>query len=123
MEKFFVKESLMDVMHTVHKEATICDKDYRLWFKLNEGANISVRTSVGESGTHLVKNSTGQGMFGATLASSLNIGCALKKTILGKPTTMLGIMPLNSLIMQDDISKMSDNLEQARLGCRMINDN
>ena len=48
MEKFFDKESLMDVMFTLNKEAKICDKDYRLWFKLNEDANISVRTSVGE---------------------------------------------------------------------------
>ena len=31
-------------------------------------------------------------------------------------------MPLNSLIMQDDISKMNDTLEQAREGCRMIDD-
>ena len=52
-------------MYTLHKEAKIGDKDYRLWFKLNEGANISVRTSVGESGTHQVKNSIGQGMFEA----------------------------------------------------------
>ena len=35
---------------------------------------------------------------------------------------MLGIMPLNSLIMQDDISKMNDTLEQAREGCRLIDD-
>ena len=59
MEKFFDKESLMDVMYTLHKEAKICDKDYRLWFKLNEDANILVRTSVGESGTCPVKNSIG----------------------------------------------------------------
>ena len=61
-------------------------------------------------------------MFGAALASSLNIGCALKKTFLGKPSTMLGIMPLNSLIMQDDISKMNDTLEDARSGCKVIDD-
>ena len=46
MEKFFDKESLMDVMYTLNKEAKICDKDYRLWFKLNEDANISVRLSL-----------------------------------------------------------------------------
>ena len=48
-------------MYTLNKEAKICDKDYRLWFKLNEDTNILVRTSVGESGTCLVKNSIGQG--------------------------------------------------------------
>ena len=58
-------------------------------------------------------------MFGDTLAY---IGCALKKTFIGKPSTLLGIMPLNSLIMQDDISKMNDTLEDARSGCEKIDD-
>ena len=81
MEKFSDKESLIDVMYTLNKEAKICDKDYRLWCKLNKDANITVRTSVGESGTCQVKNIIDQGMLGAALASSLNIGCALKETI------------------------------------------
>ena len=79
MEKFFDKESLLDTMYTLHSEAKIFDKDYRLWYKLNEDANISIRTSVGESGTCLVKNSLEQGMFGAALASSLYIGCAIQE--------------------------------------------
>ena len=61
-------------------------------------------------------------MFGAALASSLNIGCALKKKFRGTPSTLLGILPPNSLIMQDDISKMNDNLEDARSGCDKIHD-
>ena len=64
MEKLFDTDSLLDTMYTLNKEAKICDKDYRLWYKLNEDANISVRTSVGESGTCSVKNILGQGMFG-----------------------------------------------------------
>ena len=68
MEKFFDKESLLDVMYTLSKEAKISDKDYSLWYKLNEDANISVRTSAGESGTCRVKISLGQGMFWAALA-------------------------------------------------------
>ena len=34
----------------------------------------------------------------------------------------MGIMPLNSLIMQDNISKMNDKLEDARSGCDKIDD-
>ena len=60
--------------------------------------------------------------FGAALASSLNIGCALKDTFRGAPSTRLGLMPLNSLIMQDDISKMNARLEDARSGCDKIDD-
>ena len=49
MEKFFDKESLLDTMHTLNKKANISDKDYRLWYMLNENAKISVMTSIGES--------------------------------------------------------------------------
>ena len=48
---------------------------------------IAVRTSVGESKTEIVKNSLGQGSFGAALASSLNIGCAVQDAFKGKKST------------------------------------
>ena len=67
-------------MVTLKTKADIDSKDYRLWFKLNEDTRISVRTSVGESDSKLIKNSQGQGSFGATLASSLNIGYAIEDT-------------------------------------------
>ena len=62
--------SLLDIMYTLNKKTKICDKYYRLWYKLNEDANISVRTLVGESGTCRIKNSLGQDMFRSSLASS-----------------------------------------------------
>ena len=55
-------------------------------------------------------------------AKICDIGCALKYTFRGTPSTRLGLMPLNSLIMQDDISKMNDRLENARSGCDKIDD-
>ena len=73
MEKLFDKESLMAIMYTLWKKAGIDEKDYRLWYKLNKDTEIAVRTSVGESKTEIVKNSIGQGSFGAVLASSLTI--------------------------------------------------
>ena len=56
MEKFFDKESLIDIMFT-----DISDKDYRMWFKLNKDTKIAVRTSVEESKTELIENSVRQG--------------------------------------------------------------
>ena len=47
MENFFDKESLVDTMFTLKTRADIDNKDYRLWFKLNEDTRISVSTSVG----------------------------------------------------------------------------
>ena len=49
MEKFFDKESLLDAMYTLSTRAKVCDKTYRLWYKLNDKARISVKTTVGES--------------------------------------------------------------------------
>ena len=43
-------------------------------------SQTAVKTSVGESKTKVVKNSVGQGSFGAALASSLNIGSAIQDT-------------------------------------------
>ena len=35
MEKFFDKESLIDIMFTLSKKGEVSNKDYRMWFKLN----------------------------------------------------------------------------------------
>ena len=61
-------------------------------------------------------------MFGAALASSLNIGCAVDDTFEDVPSSSIGIVNVNSQILQDDISKMNDNLKQARIGCRKIDE-
>ena len=87
---------------------------------LNENARISVRISVEESNSSTVTNSIGQGSFGATLASSLNIGCAVEDAYKGDPSTSLGFMDLDSLILQDDSSKMNDKLEDASTGCEKL---
>ena len=107
-------------MHTLKNKAGICDKDYRLWVKLNENANIGVKTSVGDSKTRLVKNSLGQGTFGAALASSINIGCAIEETFRNKASARLGRLDLNCVIMQDDVAKMNSKQEDTRSGCDMI---
>ena len=110
MEKFFDKESLIDIMYTLCTKAGIDEKDYRMWYKLNEDNEIAVRTSVGESKKEVVKNSVGQGSFGAALASSMNIGCAVQDTFKWKKSASIGYLGLNSLILQDDISKLSNSL-------------
>ena len=122
MEKFFDKESLMDAMFTLNKKAKISDKTYRLWFNLNENARISVKTSVGETRSKYVRDSLGQGTFGAALVSTLNIGCAIEDTFICRPSTSIGFVNLNSLILQDDINKMNDSLQQARDGCNKIDE-
>ena len=81
-----------------------------------------MKTSVGETRSKKVKNSLGQGMFGAALASSLNIGCAIEDIFNVRPSTNIGYVNLNSLILQDDNSKMNDNVDQAKDGCKKIDE-
>ena len=49
MKKFFDKESLVDCMDTLNREAKVDNKSYRIWYKLNAETRISVRTSVGDT--------------------------------------------------------------------------
>ena len=62
----------------------------------------------------------GQGSVGAALVSALNIGVAIKHTFTDEYTASVGQLLLNTLIFQDDISKMNDNIQQAREGCEKI---
>ena len=120
MAKFFDKESLLDVMYTLSTKAKISNKSYRLWHQLNEDTKISVLTSVGETNSEIVKNSIGQGGMAAALASSLNIGCAIEETFKSNHSSSIGEVRLNSLILQDDISRVNDTLKDARKGCKML---
>ena len=80
MKKFFDKESLLDCMDTLNREAKVDNKSYRIWYKLNADTRISVRTSVGDTAEKSIIDSIGQGSAGASLISSLNIGCAMERT-------------------------------------------
>ena len=73
--------------------------------------------TVGETRSKKVKNSLGQGTFGAALAlvSTLNIGCAIEDTFIGRPSTSIGFVNLNSLFLQDDVNK-------ARIWCIKIDE-
>ena len=77
-----------------------------------------MRTSLGDSAEKCIVDSIGQGSAGASLVSSLNIGCAIDKTFKYKYTSRVGHQRLNSLIFQDDISKMNDDLKQAMEGLK-----
>ena len=120
MSKFFDKESLIDCMTVLSKEAKVSHKSYRIWYKLNEGTKISVNTSVGETDQATIWDSIGQGGCGAALVSSLNIGVAIQETFMDQYTANIGEVLLNTLIFQDDISKMNDNIDQSKEGCEKI---
>ena len=133
MAKFFDKESLIDCMYSLSKYAKIDNKSYRIWYKINQNTKICVNTSVGTSDYKDIDDSVGQGQVGAALVSSLNIGCAVEEAFRGITSATIGkqisktvndfdTVNLNSVIFQDDIGKMSDNLEDAKLGSQILYD-
>ena len=133
MAKFFDKESLIDCMYSLSKYARIDNKSYRIWYKINQNTKICVNTSVGTSDYKDIDDSVGQGQVGAALVSSLNIGCAVEEAFRGITSATIGkqisktvndfdTVNLNSVIFQDDIGKMSDNLEDAMIGSQILYD-
>ena len=120
MEKFFDKEGLVDTLHTMYTKGKISEKDYRLWFKLNNRTRISIITPVGETDNATIMNGIGQGSFAAALGSSINIGSAVHEITKDEATAKIGDMSLNCSIFQDDIAKMIESLENARKGAKDI---
>ena len=122
MAKFFDKESLLDCMDTLNKKANIDAKSYRMLYNLNANTKISVKTSVGESKTAPIYDSIGQGSFSAAISSSLNIGCGVADKLKDDCTANIGTLELIALILQDDITKMCNTIEQARNGSQKIDE-
>ena len=117
MEKFFDKEGLIDTLHTImYTKGKLSEKDYRMWFMLNNRTRISILTPVGETDNATIMNGIGQGSFAAALASSINIGTAVYEKTKGEVSANIGNMPLNCLIFQDDIAKMNYSMEDTRRG-------
>ena len=65
-------------------------------------------------------NGIGHGSFAAAIASSLNIGCAVDEITEGICSANIGEVELNSLIFQDEITKMNCTLEDARNGAKDV---
>ena len=74
---FFDKENIYDVMQTL-SEIGVNKKAARVWFTLNEGTEILVKTAGGVSCTAQVGDCIGQGTAGAALVSQVNLDQGLQ---------------------------------------------
>ena len=72
IKAFFDKENIYDVMQNLN-DIGVNKKAARVWFKLNEGTEISVKTAAGISETAHVGDCIGQGTAGAALVSQVNL--------------------------------------------------
>ena len=88
-----------------------------MWFKLNEGTEISVKTAGGMSETAQVGDCIGQGTAGAALVSQVNLDKGLEQYFGdGGEDLQYGNVIIRPLAYQDDIMKGSKNVVEAQAG-------
>jgi hypothetical protein len=102
---FFDREDIYDVMQTLH-DIGVNPKAARLWYKLNEGTEISVKTASGMTERKAVGDVIGQGTAGAALVSQLNLDRGLMDYFgESQDEKRYGSVRLQPLAYQDDIMK------------------
>ena len=113
---FFDKENIYDVMQTL-SDIGVNKKAARVWFKLNEGTEISVKTAAGMSDIAQVGDCIGQGTAGAALVSQVNLDQGLHQYFGdGGENLDYGKVQVQPLAYQDDIMKGSKDVMGAQTG-------
>ena len=121
-EKFFDSENLQGLMGSL-SEAEVNSKAYRIWYKLNEKAVISVKSPAGISEKGEAGKICPQGGFGGALASGLDLAVGCKAYFEGSQDEIsYGRVRCNPQLYQDDLLRVADSVESARAGnMRLLN--
>ena len=118
---FFDREDIYDAMQTLH-DIGVNPKAARLWYKLNEGTEISVKTASGMTERKVVGDVIGQGTSGAALVSQVNLDRGLMEYFGGSQDEIsYGSVRLQPLAYQDDIMKGSKDVMGAQVGHIRLN--
>ena len=113
---FFDREDIGDVMETLNKIG-VNKKAARVWFKLNEATEITVKTATGVSDTALLGDCIGQGTAGAALVSQANLDHGLMDYFQdSKDEISYGGVRLQPLAYQDDILRGSKDVMGTQVG-------
>jgi hypothetical protein len=118
LSKFFDKEMIEDAVMTCYNRGAD-PKACRLWYKINEGTRIRVRTGAGMSQFTEVGAVVGQGTLGGALVSQavLDQGISEQFAPRGEDELTYGSVPLSPLIFQDDIINGAEGIKEARSAC------
>ena len=103
-------------MQTLH-EIGVNKKAARVWYKLNEGTEIAVKTAGGLSETAVVGDCIGQGTAGGALVSQANLDHGLRMFFTSSNEEMYyGEVRIEPLAYQDDVLKGSKDVMAAQVG-------
>jgi hypothetical protein len=116
VSKFFDRESLVDCMNELYK-CNIKGKLYRLLFQMNKNTKISVQTPVGIT----EESDTGEGVGQGTLEGGLVSAVSLDKGVNdffceSEYEVNYGEVALQPLLYQDDVARLSTDLESVQMG-------
>ena len=113
---FFDREDIGDVMETLHRIG-VNKKAARVWFKLNEGTEIAVKTATGVSDSVVVGDCIGQGTAGAALVSQANLDLGLMDYFKDSDAELeYGGVRLQPLAYQDDVLRGSKDVMDTNIG-------
>ena len=115
--QFFDKEDIFDVMQVLN-DIGVNKKAARVWFKLNQGTRVSVKTAAGmtpaaEAGIDCI----GQGTAGGALLSQLNLDYGLNQYFSGSSDeTYYGQVRIQPVAYQDDVARASKSVLEVQAG-------
>ena len=113
---FFDRENVYDVMQTLN-DIGVNKKAARVWYKLNEGTEVAVKTAGGVSDTAVVGDCIGQGTAGGALVSQVNLDQGLMQYFKNSQDEIqYGGVRIQPLAYQDDVLKGSKNILDAQVG-------
>ena len=116
LSKFFDKESLRDVLDTLH-EVGVDAKAYMAWYLLNRNTRIAVKTGTGLTEEADVGEVVGQGTVGGALTSQLNIDRGIERYFCGsRDEATYGTVRLQPMVFQDDIARIANDIASAKAG-------
>ena len=116
LSKFFDRESLTDCMNELYK-SKVQGKLYRLLYAMNRNTRICVQTPVGVTDEQDTGEGVGQGTLEGALISAVNLDTGVNDFFHDSEYEVsYASVPLQPILYQDDVARMSLDLESAQMG-------
>ena len=116
LSKFFDRENLIDCMNDLYK----CEVKgilYRLLYALNKNTRICVQTPVGVTEEKDTGEGVGQGRLEGAIVSAVNLDKGVNEFFHDSEYEVsYGEVHLQPIVYQDDVARMSVDLESAQTG-------
>ena len=116
VSKFFDREALSDCMNELYKN-NIRGKLYRLLYQMNKNTRICVQTPVGLTNEKDTGEGVGQGTLEGALISAVNLDNGVDDFFRDSEyEATYEEVDLQPLLYQDDVARLSMDLESAQMG-------